>query len=94
MGWKKYQLPFLESQIQTLGLFEPPFQKVVMEVRAQLALLHEDIDQARFYVEKTFDSSLSDQNFKNVNQGLDGLTATIGKRVRQIVDLIGTLSRI
>ena len=52
MGFKKYQLPFLESQIHFLGLFDRPFQMVVMEARAQLASLHEDIDQARFYLRK------------------------------------------
>lgn len=91
LGMKKYQLPFLESQVNSLGLFDLTFQRVVLEIRAQLTSFIEDIDQTRFYFEKTYDSSISEENHKSVNQNLDDLYATMGRRARQIVDLIGKL---
>lgn len=59
---KKYFLPFLSSQITALHLFTPEFQRLTLEIHSKLAIVNEEVDAYRFYYEKTFDSSLSNNS--------------------------------
>ena len=48
VGLKKYSLPFLESQIQSLSICPLEFQQKVLNMRAQLELLNQEIEFARY----------------------------------------------
>jgi hypothetical protein len=58
---KKFNLSFLNSQIPSLHLFSPEFQRMCHEILGRIATINEEIDVARFYYEKTFDN-LSETN--------------------------------
>ena len=58
---KKFNLSFLNSQISSLLLFSPEFQRLAHEILGRVATLNEEIDAARYFHEKTFDN-ISDTN--------------------------------
>ena len=88
LSLKKYTLPFLTSQITTLSLFSPEFQRIALDIQVRLARLNEEIDVAWFHYTKTFDSSLSDLNRKIVRANLMNLYRNMVMMCRDIVDKI------
>ncbi|MBM4137109.1 MAG: hypothetical protein FJ241_09820 [Nitrospira sp.] len=86
---KKYELPFLDSKINYLTFFDESFQNKILEMRSQLSLLHEEVNQAHFYFEKTFDSSMSTENHRIIRENLEDSYKNIAKKARTIADRIG-----
>ncbi len=58
---KKIAVPFLISQLSSLYLFSPEFQRIALKICSRLAIINEEIEVAAFNYKKTFDS-LSQQN--------------------------------
>lgn len=84
-GLKKYKLPFLTSQITSLSLFSPEFQRRILQVNARLGMLNDEIDMAWFNYTKTFDSSLSEDNRMIILGNLEQSYQTIMRMCRDIV---------
>jgi hypothetical protein len=89
---KKLSLPFLTSQITSLSLFKPEYQRLALSIHALLETYNEEVDAYRFYYEKTFDSSLSNNshtailaNLKNTGQHVVILSRQIGDRIEQLL---------
>jgi len=91
LSLKKFFLPFLDSNINNLSLFDVKFQNFVLEIRAKLNLLNEEIDLSRFFYEKTFDSSLSPKNHQIINKNLDQLYQNVANIARLTADKITNL---
>ncbi len=89
---KKYDMPFINENYKDLCLFDMKFQKDISEVRCQLNILNEQIDNARFYFEKTFDSSLSDSNSKIINSNLEQSYIQINTTIINISNHISSIS--
>src|SRR2546426_11055443 len=53
LSLKKYYTPLIESRLHDLTFFEKDFQNQVLEFQTRLNLLNEEVDEARFYFEKT-----------------------------------------
>lgn len=92
LSFKKYELPFLDSKINYLTVFDESFQNRVLEIKTQLKLFHEEIDQARFYFEKTFDSTMSPENQDIIRTNLEGCYKNLGRQARNLADRIGELT--
>lgn len=86
---KKYYLPFLSSQIPSLSLFTPEFQRLTLDIYSRLSLLNEEIDSYKFYYEKTFDPAISGENRKSVRENLNQTSRHIERISRQTADKIG-----
>lgn len=89
---KKLSLPFLTSQIPSLSLFKPEYQRLTLSIHALLETYNEEVDAYRFNYEKTFDSSLSNNsraavlaNLENTSQHVVMLCRQIGDRVEQLL---------
>lgn len=52
---KKYSAPFLDSQLTSLSIFSPEFQRLALLVLSTLAAINQEIDTAWFNYTKTFD---------------------------------------
>ncbi|HBB98500.1 MAG TPA: hypothetical protein DC054_24220 [Blastocatellia bacterium] len=52
---KKISVPFLTSQLSSLYLFSPEFQRTALKICSRLAIINEEIDVAAFNYKKTFD---------------------------------------
>ena len=89
---KKYHLPFLDSKIGELSLFDMEFQNKIFEIRAQISFLNENIEQSQFFYEKTFDSTLNIENHKIINQNLRDSYQNISNNAKVIIDLISKLT--
>lgn len=91
LGLKKFALPFLDSQLGRLSLFNMEFQNQMIEVRVRLGLLNEDIELFRFYYEKTFDSALSEDNREIITFNIHRIFENMSRGIRRIVDNITKL---
>lgn len=92
LSLKKCHLPFLDSKISDLSLFNMEFQYKIFEIRAQINFLNENIEQSQFFYEKTFDSTLTDQNHKIINNNLTDSYQNISRNAKVIIDLISKLT--
>lgn len=90
---KKHQTPLLDSKVNSLIVFNEGFQNRVLEIKGQINTLNEEVDLARFYLEKTFDS-LSEENHQTVSQNLDDCYKQISAMARRIVDHISKLESV
>lgn len=91
LTFKKYRLPFLTANISSLSLFTPEFQRLALDVLSQLEIMHEHIDLTQFSYEKTFDTSLSEDNLHAVHQNLRHTYVVISEQSRRLCDTIGLL---
>jgi hypothetical protein len=69
LSLKKYRLPYLEANLGNLDLFSERAKLLAMELAAQVEIINEEIDQARFYQGLTFDSGLDPNNRARALQG-------------------------
>ncbi len=85
---KKYRIPYIDSQIGELGIFDEQSRSAMLEVRAQLDLYNEDIDEARQYYRMTFDLSGSDSNHSIACNNLDTCYKNLAQKAKHIVNSI------
>lgn len=88
LSLKKHYTPFIDSKLQYLTLFSESSQSYILEVKTQLALLNEEVDQYRFYYQKTFDSTLSSNNRTIITKNIDQLFKNYAHKARMIADRI------
>jgi hypothetical protein len=55
LSLKKIAVPFLTSQLSSLYLFSPEFQRIALKICSRLAIINEEIEVAAFNYRKTFD---------------------------------------
>jgi len=80
MSVKKLHLPFLQSNLPGVSLLAPGSQRVVAAIQRDVDSLNEEVDLYFFYLKKTFDATLSEENYSIVNMNID-------HAYRAIVDL-------
>ena len=86
---RKHSTPLLDAHIGSLAIFPPGFQGNVLEIRTQLNLLNDLIDDAKSYHKMTFQSDLSEENYASVRQDLERSYKLIAERTKTIADSIG-----
>ncbi len=91
LSLKPYRAPFMDSRIGSLSFLDVEDQKKITEIRARITLLNDDIEQLRFYYEKTFTPGLTEENYKIILDNQKHLYQTVGVYLRDIVDLISHL---
>lgn len=91
LSLKKSYLPFLESKIDLLPVFGEKFRSLIFEIRSQIQILNEEIDNAQFYFRKTFDSSMSSENQEIVRLNITSCYKNIARQAKLIVEKINDL---
>lgn len=91
MSFKKVALPFLDSKIALVSLFEPQIQSIILEIRTQIHFLNEEIDESRNWLRMTFDSNIGDENYARVDNNHKNSCINIGRFARKAVDYIEAL---
>ena len=82
-----YLLPFLESQISSLTIFNLSFQKDLLKIKVKISLLNENITTSRFYYDKTFEDLTGNNNSiikKNLIESYTIVARTSKKLVEEI----------
>lgn len=90
LALKKYLAPLLDSRIPSLWFFDSSFRQRLLDVRAELDLLNEEIDQAQYYFGLTF-TKLEEDNRARVDCNLTEAYRQIAKRAKVAVEKIGEL---
>ncbi len=94
LSLKKYTLPYLESKMDHLGMVPEKLQAQMLAIKAHLEIINEEVDLARFYMEKTFDSSLEEAIRSIVDQNLTGRYKAVTTGAKHTVDLINKLDEL
>ncbi len=85
---RRYYTPVLDSQVAKFAIFSQGIQNFLIEIRMQLGYLNEIVDQAQFFYQKGFDSSLSDENSTIIKNNLNETYQKFGEKSRSVADLI------
>ncbi|MBC8179580.1 hypothetical protein H8E88_00505 [candidate division KSB1 bacterium] len=88
---KKYYLSFLESNINYISLFSVNIQRQLLDLRSQMLVFNDLVDESQKYHFMTFDSSLSDENQNIVKINIEGLFDSVIKRSKYIIESIDGL---
>jgi hypothetical protein len=91
LSLKSYSLPFLNANLNLLSLFPIDFQTGILEIRAQIDLLNQEIEECRFFYGKTFDSGLSEENYHVIVDNTRAKYQLIESAARRIADSIKNL---
>lgn len=85
---KKFNAPFLDGHIGALVILPSDFQNLLIELKVQLGVLNEQVDDARFFYRKTFDSDISDGNYQILQKNLKISYLDVRQRARDVADLV------
>ncbi len=88
LGFKKSSLPYLESVLSDLFLFDTTLRRETLEVRSLIDILNEDIENTQYYHRLTFDSSIIGGNRDTLMKNIDNGHIEIEKRCKSIVNKI------
>lgn len=88
---KKYYLPFLESIIDYISLFPVEVQRQLLDIRSQVLVFNDMIDESQRYHFMTFDSSINEKNHEIVNINITYYFDSIIQRSEFIVKSIDVL---
>ena len=86
---KKYRAPFLAEKVAHLTLFAPAFQQKALRIGSRLELINEQIDEARFYMQKTFDVDQGETNLAKLRTNAENSYVRIASMSKDAADMIG-----
>lgn len=82
--------PLLDSRVSALWSFDTDFQRRLLEIKHNLALLDDLVDRSRLYFDLTF--TVKGPNHQLVCENFKLACAKYGERAERVVRLIRTLS--
>jgi hypothetical protein len=85
---KKYALPLITANIASLTLFKSEFQVMIFEIISRTDTLNQEIENAQFYFENTFNTNLEEENQKIVRDNLDQCYRNIARQTQLLADNI------
>lgn len=88
---RRYSVPFLDSMVPQLPLFHPETQAQLLDLRAQLAMMHELVDEHSAFFERTFDPSSMAKNGEIILSNLRGTKRSVLERTLSIVKRVDEL---
>lgn len=91
LSLKNLSVPFLDANMGLLSLFPVDFQNRILEIRAQIDLLNQEIDEATSFYWKTFDSGTSEDNYKIISDSIRTKYQLIEGAARRLADKISNI---
>jgi len=88
---QKVIVPLLDARVSSLWYLENRVQVLLLDIRSNINLLNELVDQARYYSGLTF-GKLEGENYNLVVDNLDGCHRQYAERAKRIVTKIEELS--
>ena len=88
LSLKTCSMPFIESVLEQLSVFDSKFQANIFEIRSQLSILNQEIEEAVFYHRLTFDSLCMDTNANVIKNNLKNSYNHIQERCKIVVDKV------
>lgn len=88
LALKTFSLSFTEAAFEYLMFFDSKFQNKIFEVRDQISILNEEIDDARHYFRLTFNPLCMETNSDIIDTNIEKSYAQIQERCKIIADKI------
>jgi len=88
---KKYRLPYIDSRVGDLGLFDEESRALILDVRSNIDLFNEQVDEARFYFKLTYESGITEENHRRAALGAEKSYQNLSERAREIIERINRL---
>ncbi|MEK8035026.1 hypothetical protein AACH06_29775 [Ideonella sp. DXS29W] len=88
-----YPIPLLDARVSALWTFDTSFQRQLLAIRRNVALLDDIVDRSRKYFDLTF-SKLEGENYRLVTENLVQTYSLYASRAVQVVDQIVQLKSI
>lgn len=85
-----YPVPLLDARVSALWSFDSSFQRQLLEIRRNVAILDDVVDRSRKYFDMTF-TKLEGSNYQLVTENLTQTYALYAERAVAIVDQIKCL---
>lgn len=85
-----YPVPLLDARVSALWSFDTPFQRQLLEIRRNVAILDDVVDRSRKYFDMTF-TKLEGNNYQLVAENLTQTCALYAERAMTVVDQIKSL---
>jgi hypothetical protein len=93
VGLKKYSLPYLSAQMQMLSGSSSTVQTEVLQILAHVEMPNEEIDLSSSLFHRTFDSSLSPENYQAIVANQLSSYRNVSRMARALVDRIEAVVR-
>jgi len=87
---RKYTTPFLDFRIGSLSMFPPSYQLKLFEIKSQLGLLNDRIEDSKFYYRMTFEPNISTENYDTMCYELEQCYKNIADKSKTIADSISS----
>jgi len=94
LSLKHYEIPFTQSKLGEISIFNIKIQNMILNIRSHIDLLNSEIDIAMKYHFMTYDSSISIENHKRLTIDIKKRFANIQGMAMQIADRIGEFIKI
>ena len=85
---RKYSTPFLDSHVAIASWFSSNLQASLFELKAQIGLLNDQVEEAKNYRAMTFQADLSNENYLAVREDLERVYKLIAERSESIAKAI------
>ena len=87
---KKFKIPYIESKLTDLGIFDEETQLAILEIRNHAEIYNEHVDEHKFYFNLTF-SNVSEENYAIASKGVSNCYGHLSARARIIIGRIDNL---
>ncbi len=91
MSIKRITLPFLQQNFSSVSVLAPSLQRSLATIERNVYLLNQEIDLYYFYLEKTFDSTLTKENYDLVNNNIDHAYEAIARLSHKVAESISRI---
>lgn len=96
-GFKKYYLPFLDTNINMVPLLDIGLQGAIFKIRRYLDMFEQEIDMYNFYLRKTFDPASMDvngdilkKNQKSCYKAISNICFRAGNEISSLIKTLET----
>jgi len=86
LSLKTFSVPFIESILADLSVFDSEFQSGIFEIRDQISVLNEEIENGTFYFRLSFDPAAMNTNGEAIRKNLNSAYNNIQERCKLIVN--------
>jgi len=91
LSLKKHSLLLLESKIASLVWFDETLRGQLLEIKARIGSLNEGADENHYLLNLTFQSNISEENYRVVQENITRTCKMYATQARIVVDLIGKM---
>ena len=88
---KKYYISFLDSKVDTISYFSINTQRQLLEIRTNVQIYNDLVDESKVYHFMTFESSKTENNYDNIIQNIDDLFEAAILRAKLLIISIDKL---